>query len=228
MRFLENRFNNSRLIVVLTVFLFSACGGDTNGTNIPTQDTGKADTGTVDTGVLPDSLAPDNRVVDLGTPDSGPSIDQGTTDFGNNIPEHLLACGMNAQSSTGTLTIGAKCTDHGQCSTGYCYNEWYMGWGGGFRFCTVACNGCTDALNSCSDFVEPGGPDLTCLVVRTGCHSTNFGDFDIDGFCVPRCDGLSDCNSAFGAGTYWACEAPSTNECGSIGASLKSCFNAQP
>jgi hypothetical protein len=177
---------------------------------------------------------------DHGSPDTGqvgPQIDTGPApDFGprdippvsadQGPPKSIdFACGRNLNTSTGTKKIGAPCTDHAECATGYCYDEWYLGWAGGFRFCTIACNGCPPGKqHACADFDEgaTGGPRYKCLLLKNSCHTKNFGEFEVAGLCAPECgENMQNCDDWFGP-VYSECASPpyiKTGDCGSVGVS---------
>ncbi len=199
-----------------------------DGGGTPASDPGvQVDRGQVDPG--PIGPQPDTGpTVDYGTPQDIPSVPLDT-----GPPKSIdYACGLNLKTSTGTKMIGAPCTDHSECKTGYCYDEWYLGWTGGFRFCTVACNGCpVGKQHACTDFNETatGGPSYKCLILKNTCHVNNFGDFDVEGICVPDCGkNMDNCNNWFGT-SYSECIVPriKTGSCGTIGVSF-TCFVSEP
>ena len=199
------------------------------GTTYPVYQDGPATPGT-DPGA-----APIDRGFDPGQ--GGPPVDTGQkVDFGSqkDVPPMSLdegppksidlACGKNLKTSTGTKKMGEPCTDHSECKTGYCYDEWYLGWTGGFRFCTAACNGCpTGQSQLCSSFDEPDpGIKHTCIIF-TSCHANEFGAFDVQGICVPKCNNnFQHCTNWYES-TYSECSVPRVGSCGTIGAS-GTCF----
>ena len=91
-------------------------------------------------------------------------------------------------------------------------------------FCTVACNGCpAGKQHACIEFDEgaTGGPRYKCLLVKNSCHTKNFGEFEVAGFCAPECGkNMQNCNDWFGP-IYSECKTPyiNTGQCGSIGVS---------
>ena len=219
-----------RKMVIALAGALMACGGGDSGTITPGADTaGSPSTGTTtpDPGV---AATPDPGPTVTADPGTGVRYDLGSLDEGPLPPTRTnLACGSMLDEATGTKVIGETCTDHSECSTGYCYDEWYLGWPGGTRFCTVACNGCSFGKQmACVEFVQPGGPNLKCLI-GTGCHATAFGAMEVRGFCVPACTSVDTCDGAYGVGTYTTCQIPfiKSNDCGGLGA-RKMCFVPEP
>lgn len=216
--------------------LGGGCGGDDTGVaTVPSfRDTGNTqDRGTtVDQGPAP--------AVDTGAPDPGAAVDTGPADTGQPVdtaPPPLTskqrACGLAMADSTGTKRMGERCEDHDECATGYCYDEWYMSWPGGFRFCTIACNGCgTGQQTLCSDFNQSddgSAPMYTC-VIGGSCHAGAFGEFDVRGICVPQCNNdFGRCQSWFPGAGYQTCQTPfvKSGDCGTIGV-LRACFVPEP
>jgi hypothetical protein len=62
------------------------------------------------------------------------------------------SCGL-AEPNVDALPIGAPCTEHEQCSTGYCYDEAIFNEDGNlvYRFCSVSCTNC-GAKKTCADW----------------------------------------------------------------------------
>ncbi len=207
------------LCVVLSFFVLSSCGEDSPGGTInPNTDTTSA--------IDPGTTVPDTNVV-IGQDLTG-QVD--TTPFDTNIPPTTLqrACGIK-NTGLGAKLIGAPCAAHEECTTGYCYDEWYLNWGGGFRFCTIACNGCDSVFNACIDYNDQSpGRELKCHIVSNGCTKTQFPDMDVKGFCVPSCINAGQCVDAYGAGSYTSCEQARIEECGTFGTPNKVCFVGKP
>ena len=215
--------------------LGGGCGGDDTGVaTVPSfRDTGNTqDRGTtVDQGPAP--------AVDTGAPDPGAAVDTGPAATGQPVdtaPPPLTskqrACGLAMADSTGTKRMGERCEDHDECATGYCYDEWYMSWPGGFRFCTIACKDCsgTGSATPCEDFNQsndPSTPQFTCISPGT-CNAEPYGGLgSVLSFCVPLCGSdASRCQSWFPGGGYTACQIPFVG-CGTIG-SRKACFTVPP
>lgn len=93
------------------------------------------------------------------------------------------------EGSPGDKPIMAPCADHCECSTGYCYDEGYLG--DDFRFCTMDCDAPT--VGKCSSIVHPQRP-----------HQQGYGCLQLDGLakarglettrlCVLRCAGIDEC-----------------------------------
>ncbi len=201
-------------------------GSDTAGP-APQVDAGPA--GGADPG--PALGDPGPRVDPGPRPDAGSRPDPGARDIGS-IDRLSRACGAALSVSPGTKQIGEICADHNECETGYCYDEWYLGWAGGFRFCTLACNSCPQGSQfACADFNRSeGGQNLTyqCEILQNSCHVAAFGAFDVAGICVPRCSDIGRCNTFFGS-AYTECMVPNirTNSCGTIGVN-KVCTVPEP
>ena len=207
----------SLLILAIT---FLGCGTESPGATInPKTDT----TSIVD----PGNNTPDNNVV-IGQ-DLTQQVDNNTS-FDTNIPPTTLqrACGIK-NTGIGTKLIGSPCNAHEECSTGYCYDEWYLSWAGGFRFCTIACNGCDSVFNSCNDWNDQSpGRELKCNIVSNGCTKQENPGMQVLGFCVPTCVNTGQCIEAYGPGSYTSCEQSNIPECGSFGHPNKVCFVGKP
>ena len=139
-----------------------------------------------------------------------------------------IACGQNIEEGkVGEAYLGAPCEEHSDCETGFCYDGKFLGWEGGFKFCTFACGGCsTGSTPACADFDVMDGPSYKCIRLPS-CH---VDEHPVREFCVPGCqgsNGMANCNDWFESGTYQVCEIPKTNDCGGIGAS-KVCFVPEP
>jgi len=149
------------------------------------------------------------------------------------VDERLpLACGSNYESGTdlGEAPMGAPCSEHSECSTGFCYqvvDGGYMGWAGGFSFCSIACGGCSSGAGyQCSDFDTEDGPKFKCLKFTNSCFDD---EHPVRQFCAPACqgsNGMMNCEEWY-PGQYTACELPSIGDCGTIGAS-KVCIVPDP
>lgn len=196
-------------------FILSSCGDESpGGTITPPKDT----TAIVDPGNnVQDTFV--NPPQDLATQIDIPLID-------TNVPPTRMqrACGIK-NTGTGSKLLGDMCTAHEECSTGYCYDEWYLSWGGGFRFCTIACNGCDGVFNSCDDYNNQSpGRELKCNIISNGCTQGVYPGHEVRGFCVPSCVDIGQCIEAYGAGSYTSCQQSKIDECGSFGTPNKVCF----
>ena len=104
----------------------------------------------------------------------------------------------------GTAPIGAPCSSHHDCETGYCYDEAWKDEPqlAGHRFCTIGCQGC--AL-SCSDWTKTTVTGNKCIPFR----SSGIIEHDLlfRSICIPACAGKEECADAFD-GALNTCETP--------------------
>jgi len=201
----------------MTLFIIaSGCVTNDSGktTVVPPKDTGQSPAH--DTLTAPHEV---NAATDTASPD----IPQPPKD------DRLAnACGANMNEGiVGEAYLGAPCEEHSDCETGFCYDGKFMGWEGGFKFCTASCGGCPSGISfACADFNVNDGPRYSCIRLPS-CHED---EHPVREFCVPSCqgsNGMGNCNEWFGEGTYLECMTPSTEDCGGIGAS-KACFVPEP
>jgi len=119
----------------------------------------------------------------------------------------------------GALPVGAVCTSHNECVTGYCYDEDWKNIpaNGGFRFCTIGCSAC---LTSCSEWDSLTSTDATCILFLAG--ESNDHDLRYRSICMPTCQTAADCEQA-SAGALTVCR-PATHYDGTTIGLKKSCF----
>lgn len=119
----------------------------------------------------------------------------------------------------GLLPVGAPCTGHNECLTGYCYDEDWKNIpaNGGFRFCTIGCSAC---LTSCSEWASLTSTDNTCLLFLAA--ESNDHDLRYRSICMPTCLTDADCEGPSG-GLLTVCR-PATHYDGSTIGLKKSCF----
>ena len=176
----------------------------------------------------PDTYQPPTPDTAQPKPDLTTSPDVAAADVTREEKDNrkALACGTEQDMEIGEAIMGAPCEEHSDCESGFCYDGGFMGWDGGFSFCTRACGDCGGGGYECSKFDVEDGPRYTCIKLPS-CHE---GDHPVREFCVSSCqgsNGMANCNEWFGEGTYQDCQTPSTNACGTIGVN-KACFVPEP
>ena len=164
----------ARILVIGVVAVAMACTDDTgqNGTPTPGVDTSNVtspDTTTTnppsDTSITPPT---DTTVAPKDTTLTPP-------DTGGPCP-----------TTAGAKRMGAECTAHCECDTGYCYDEAFMGKTGNFRFCTRPCD-----FNCEYDDNDTGIQQYQCTVLG-GKLEKHYG-LTKPTICVLVCSKASDC-----------------------------------
>jgi hypothetical protein len=157
----------SLVTTLALVGLFVACSNEevilcegevVNNTCVPWE--------TVDTPVTQDS----NWNQDLG---SGPS------DTASSADQADEAC---LPSVAGMFPVGSACSKGCECSTGYCYDEAYLG---SFRFCSKPCS------EKCSTEDKDGIQTHVCL--QLGGQLTQDHGLTETSICMRVCQDLEDC-----------------------------------
>ncbi len=122
----------------------------------------------------PDVPAP----TDLGAPtqDTGARAEDTGVD---SAPEEVCPPAV-----AGVFPVGAACAKHCECSTGYCYDEAYLG---EFRFCTKPCS------EKCSLEDEDGIQSHICL--QLGGNLAAKYELTQTSICMRVCQDVSDCTS---------------------------------
>jgi len=144
------------------------------------------DTGKMDTQIKDTKTGTDITIVDISTAeDAGLNPDMGPPD----------PCEGYAEK--GSLKIGAPCTEHSQCQTGYCYDEAWKDADGNnnFRFCTISCVGCPKACADWESSTYDGNTCLPFLSAEIEEYSLTFKSI-----CLPKCFDANECKTAFNNG----------------------------
>jgi len=89
--------------------------------------------------------------------------------------------------------LGAECSSHDECETGYCYDEYLWNEDGNiqFRFCTVGCTSCT-VKGNCNEWTPaPGVESAKCIPFTSSFK--NFYDLQLGSLCLNACTSDADC-----------------------------------
>jgi hypothetical protein len=123
--------------------------------------------------------APDAVHDDTGQipPDVGPK-DTGGPPVEDVVEENCLP------AVEGVFPVGSACSMHCECSTGYCYDEAYLG---DFRFCSKLC------ADTCSDEDTQGLQSHVCL--QLGGKLANEYGLTQTSICMRVCETLEDCKA---------------------------------
>lgn len=84
----------------------------------------------------------------------------------------------------GVFPVGSACTMHCACSTGYCYDEAYLG---DFRFCSKLCK------DGCSKEDTEGIQSHVCL--QLGGKLANDYGLTVTSICMRVCETVEDCKA---------------------------------
>ncbi len=192
--------------VMLAGALVVACGGTTTETVVvpegTTTGTGSGTSGTSSTTGTP------TTTTGPGTTSTGPGDTSGdtggdTTDTGGDTgvdPSKAPKCGVEDQAG---LAIGEECSEHADCETGYCYDEYLWNEDGSktYRFCTVACTGCT-VKGNCNEWGKAAGiKENKCFPLTS--NFINFFELKFDSLCLASCVSDGDCA---GMGPFSTCK----------------------
>jgi len=113
----------------------------------------------------------------------------------------------------GVFPIGSACSKNCECSTGYCYDEAYLG---DFRFCSKPCS------EGCSEENVTGFQEHTCLVLG-GSLAVEHGLVETS-ICMRVCETVEDCKAL--SSSYDKCGETLTKETkwsGSLIAAVRTC-----
>lgn len=130
---------------------------------------------------------------------AGDVVDGDTSEPGPDVEGPVNVCGTVTE---GGLPIGAACTEHSQCSTGYCYDEalWNEDGTLAHRFCTASCAGCT-VVSNCNMWPKAaGGYENKCYPLTSRFIKEH--TLDAKSLCLAGCNNDSDCA---GLGEYSRC-----------------------
>ena len=176
-----------RLFVLLCVFALLDCC--TTTTVEPRKiDTGGSNSGGTSTSGTTGTTSDGDGSSTGGTGStSGTGSGSGTTTTGGDD-----TCGL-AEPNLDGLPIGAPCTEHEQCSTGYCYDESVFNEDGvlTYRFCTVACTSC-GIKKTCGDWPKDQGTGTNkCYGLPT--YYVNHYNLSYRSLCLVGCYKDVDC-----------------------------------
>jgi hypothetical protein len=214
-------------IVLALGALVLACSSGTTGGDATGHDAAVPDTSATDTATPAD--VDDTTPADVAVPDADDdtwidasvdvSVDADPDTVPDTAPDVPFFDPCQGPGQPGALPVGAPCTSHDDCLTGYCYDEAWKDTpeNGGFRFCTIGCSSCAKSCSDWGSLTAAGGSCVLFLAAESNEH-----DLQYRSICMPKCQTDADCTGASG-GLLTTCRAPLHFDGSAIGLQ-KSCF----
>lgn len=136
-----------------------------------------------------------------GETEGGETTAQETT--GSTTGGSVEVCGITDHPGK---AIGEPCTEHDECETGYCYDEYFWNEDGSqtYRFCTAACTSCT-TVGNCNEWGKAAGTQENKCIPLTSSFLNYYGDIKAESLCLASCQSDADCA---GMGPFTKCALP--------------------